>query len=181
MAEDERRDAQPADEAVKADPVREAAPTPEQVADWREKASLADEYFERLARTQADFENYRKRVRQEREELAAFAAERLVRGLLPILDNLERARDASDTADHAAWRQGVEITIRQFQDLLAKEGVEPIEAVGKPFDPRQHEAIMQAESESQEGTVLEEFQKGYRLGERVLRPSLVKVAGRPVN
>lgn len=148
----------------------------------RAKAAQADEYFERLARAQAEFDNFRKRSRAERDDLIKFAAERLVVQLLPILDNLDRALQAGggdgDTAV-TAWRQGVELTLKQFRSVLEKEGVTPIEALGKPFDPALHEAVMQEETDAAaDGTVLQELQKGYQLHGRVIRPSMVKVAKR---
>lgn len=151
-----------------------AAGTQDQSVEWKARA---DELLAALARSQADFENYRKRARQEREDTARYGVERLLKALLPVLDNLERAL-AAMPAD-GALRQGVELTSRQFGDALAREGVTPVEAVGLPFDPRLHEAVTEEESgEHPEGTVLAEFQKGYRLHDRVLRPSMVKVSKR---
>lgn len=148
-------------------------------AELAEKTALADQYFDRLARLQADFENYRRRVRQEREELAAFGAEGLIKKLLPVLDNLDRAIKAEPGAGAQAWRQGVEMTFKQFQDVLAGEGVETISAEGLPFNPTEHEAVMQVESdEHEDNTVVEELQKGYRLAGRVIRPAMVKVSRR---
>ena len=158
----------------------EVTPVERLRAELAEKTALADQHFDRLARLQADFENYRRRVRQEREELAAFAAEGLITRLLPVLDNLDRAIKAETGAGAEAWRQGVEMTLKQFQDVLAREGVETIPAEGLPFDPTAHEAVMQVESEEHEDNiVVEELQKGYRLGGRVIRPAMVKVSRRP--
>ncbi|MFZ5817715.1 MAG: nucleotide exchange factor GrpE [Bacillota bacterium] len=139
------------------------------------RAEIAD-LKERLLRAQADFENYRRRVAREKEELALYANQKLLLSFLPVLDNLERALATQPVAGDEKLRQGVELTARSFREILAKEGVTPIEAVGQPFDPNQHEAVMTEEStEHEDGTVLFEFQKGYRLGDRVIRPSMVKV------
>jgi len=134
------------------------------------------ELTDRLIRLHADFENYRRRMQREKEEVAVYANQRLLLNLLPVLDNLERALATPPTPGDERLRQGVELTARSFRDLLSKEGVTPIEAVGKPFDPNLHEAMMTDEDPQQEdGIVLAEFQKGYRLGDRVIRASLVKV------
>lgn len=136
-----------------------------------------DEWKNRAARALADLENYRRRAQRDKDEIAAYANQRLVLQMLPVLDNLERALTAAGTDESGGLREGVELIARQFRDALAKEGVVPIEAIGKPFDPNLHEAVMQVESdEYEEPTVLEEFQRGYRLNERVIRPSVVKVA-----
>jgi len=96
---------------------------------------------------------------------------------LPVLDNLDRAMGAPATPGDEKLRQGVELTARSFRDILAKEGVTAIDAVGKPFDPNFHEAVMTVESdEHEEDTVISEFQKGYQLGDRVIRPSMVQVS-----
>lgn len=136
-----------------------------------------DDWKNRAARAMADLENYRRRAERDKEEIAAYANQRLVLRMLPVLDNLERAVAAPASDDAVGYREGVDLIIRQFRDVLAKEGVTPIEAVGQPFDPHLHEAVMQVESdEHDEPIVVEEFQKGYRMGERTIRPSVVKVA-----
>ncbi|MFZ5826628.1 MAG: nucleotide exchange factor GrpE [Bacillota bacterium] len=140
-----------------------------------EAADLRD----RLLRAQADFENYRRRMQREKEETAIYANQKLLLNLLPVLDNLERALATQPTDGDEKLRQGVELTARSFREILAREGVTAIEAVGKPFDPNEHEAVMTEDSsEHEDGTVLFEFQKGYRLGDRVIRPSMVKVSKR---
>lgn len=144
----------------------------------RLQAEVAD-LSARLLRVQADFENYRRRVQREKEETILFANQRLLLNLLPILDNLERALATAPAPGDEKLRQGVELTARSFRDTLAKEGLTVIEAVGQPFDPNLHEAVMTvASAEQPEGTVLSEFQKGYRLGERVIRPSMVQVSSK---
>jgi len=135
------------------------------------------ELKERLIRSQADFENYKRRMQREKEDLAVYANQKLLLNLLPVLDNLERALTSQPVAGDEKLRQGVELTARSFREILAREGVSPIEAVGKPFDPNEHEAVMTEESsEHEDSTVIFEFQKGYRLGDRVIRPSMVKVS-----
>lgn len=142
----------------------------------RLRAELLD-LTSRLMRAQADFENYRKRVAREREELALYANQKLLLGILPVLDNLERALAVPPAPGDEKLRQGVELTARSFREILAREGLEPIEAVGQAFDPNRHEAVTTIESEEHEdGTVVMEFQKGYRLGDRVIRPSMVQVS-----
>lgn len=141
------------------------------------KTQVAD-YYARLLRLQAEFDNYRKRTIKEKEDISKYAAERLVCAILPVLDNFERAIDSAQTSqDVAAYAQGVEMIYRQLHDVLAKEGLAAIEALGQAFDPNIHEAILAVESvEYSENTVVEEVQKGYYLKDRVLRPSMVKVS-----
>lgn len=131
---------------------------------------------QQLLRVHADFENFRKRTRQEKEDLQKFATRRVLEDLLPVLDNFERALPALADASPEV-RQGMEMVHRQLAGVLQGHGVETMEPVGQPFDPRIHEAVMQEHSEGQEpGTVLEVLQKGYTLRDKVLRPAMVKVA-----
>ena len=134
-----------------------------------------DEYLEHLKRVAADFENYRKRAARDQESLVARAAERLVRELLPVLDDLERALQAAEQHEEAELEEGVRLVHRQLADALRKEGLEEIPTDGK-FDPHLHEALLAQPAEAEEGTVIEVLQKGYRLGDRVLRPARVVVA-----
>lgn len=137
-----------------------------------------EDYLGQIQRLKADFDNYRRRMMQEQARWQDQAVGQFVLQVLPVLDNLERAA-ASGNSDTAALRQGLELTLRQFRDTLEKAGVEPIEAVGQPFDPNVHEAMMRVDGEGMaEDTVLEEFQKGYMYKGQVLRPTLVKVAVR---
>jgi molecular chaperone GrpE len=137
----------------------------------REKEALQD----RLLRNAAEFDNYRKRVDRERRDLAEHTAADVLMEFLPIVDNLERALAAASEAD--PLRKGVELTLKQLLDLLRRRGVRPIEAVGADFDPNFHEAVIhEASSEHREGEVIAELQRGYLLGERLLRPAMVKVA-----
>ncbi|HEY9856310.1 MAG TPA: nucleotide exchange factor GrpE [Stenomitos sp.] len=134
-----------------------------------------------LKRLAADFENFRRRQAQEREELIKFAASRVFEHLLPVVDNFERALAGSKQAtDVQQVLTGVELIYRQMQDFLQKSGVAPMEAVGKPFDPNLHEAIAQFETtEAPDQTVLAEIQKGYYLNGKVVRHAMVQVASNP--
>jgi len=136
-----------------------------------------DALQDRLLRTAAEFDNYRKRIDRERRDLAEFAAADVLTELLPIIDNFERALQAPASPDAEAFRKGVELIHRQMLDLLRKRGVKPIEALGADFDPNFHEAVMhEASSDHREGEVMQELQRGYTLGDRLLRPAMVKVA-----
>lgn len=140
----------------------------------RERDALQD----RLLRTAAEFDNYRKRVERDRRDVADLAVADAVQDLLPIIDNLERALQAATAQD--PLRKGVELIHRQMEDLLRKRGVRSIEALGADFDPNIHQAVAHEESDThREGEVMEELQRGYRLGDRLLRASMVKVARRP--
>lgn len=139
----------------------------------REKDALQD----RLLRTVAEFDNYRKRVERERGEFAAYAAADVLADLLPIVDNLERALDTPAGSSGDAFRKGVELIHKQMLDVLRKRGVKPIEALGADFDPNVHQAVIhEASSDHREGEVIEELQRGYKIGDRLLRPAMVKVA-----
>ena len=138
----------------------------------------AEEHYQRYLRTQADFDNFRRRARAEKEEFAKYASQKLIEGLLPIVDNFDRAVAASrEQRDFESLAKGVEMIQRQLAQLLESEGLRPIEAVGQPFNPELHQAIMQvpAEEGMESGVVVEELQKGYMLKEKVIRPSMVKV------
>jgi molecular chaperone GrpE len=141
-----------------------------------EAEAARDEYLELLQRVQADFENYRKRAVREQERLVAHAHERLVRELLPVLDDLERALEAAERHEEATLVEGVELVEKSLRKALAKEGLSEIPTDG-PFDPHVHEALLTQPSEQAEpGSVLEVVQRGYRLGEKVVRPARVIVA-----
>ncbi|MDQ6713965.1 MAG: nucleotide exchange factor GrpE [Candidatus Dormibacteraeota bacterium] len=133
--------------------------------------------FARYQRLAADFENYKRRTRQELADRTQYANEELLRKLLPIFDNLRRALEHAPEGIDRNWFDGLRMVVRQFEDTLQSQGVSPIRAVGEKFDPAQHEAIAREETDDhEEGTIVEEMQPGYRLHERVLRPTLVKVA-----
>ena len=134
-----------------------------------------DEYLNDLKRVAAEFENYRKRVLRDQESLVARAHERLVKELLPVLDDLERALAAAEEHEEAKLEEGVRLVHRELDDALAREGLAEIETDGQ-FDPHVHEALLSQPSSEEEGTVIEVVQKGYKLGDRVLRPARVVVA-----
>jgi molecular chaperone GrpE len=144
----------------------------------QEARSERDRYQDLWTRARADFENFRKRVEREREEETTRAGAAMARDILPVLDNLERA--LADTSVSGPFRDGVALIHRQLKDVLARAGLEPIEALGETFDPVYHEAVVTERTPRFEhNRILEEIQKGYRFRGRVLRPSLVKVALRP--
>jgi molecular chaperone GrpE len=152
----------------------DASGTPDESGELRrERDALQD----RLLRTAAEFDNYRKRVDRDRRELSEFAAADALVDMLPIIDNLERALQTPPSGESDGLRKGVELIHRQMLDLLRKRGAKPIEALGADFDPNIHQAVVHEPSDQhREGEVMEELQRGYRLGERLLRPAMVKVA-----
>ena len=133
------------------------------------------EIEDRLLRVAADFDNYKKRVAREREEYVALANERLVKELLPILDDLERALDAVGQHEEATVEEGVRLVHRSLAGLLERNGVREIATEGR-FDPHVHEALLSQPSEAEEGSVIDVVQKGYTLGDRVVRPARVVIA-----
>jgi molecular chaperone GrpE len=159
------------DDAVPDDPATLRA----QLEEMRHRANTEHEAY---LRALADFSNYKRRTDEEKERLRGIVNENLLLGLLPIVDNFERAlQSASTTKDYEKLVTGVNAILRQMQDFLTKEGVTPIDATGQPFDPNYHNAVLRHETtEYPENTVVEELQKGYTRGDRVLRPSMVKVA-----
>jgi molecular chaperone GrpE len=145
-----------------------------QIQVLKDKLEEADNRYLRL---QADFDNFRRRTRLDLEASEKYRAQKLITDLLPALDNFERAMQVeADNEQTKALLQGMDMVYRSLVDALKKEGVEPIEAVGKEFDPHQHQAVMQGENENfGSNIVTDEFQKGYLLKDRVIRPSMVKV------
>ena len=141
---------------------------------------LIEEANNRHLRLAADFDNFKKRVRQERLELLQYASASLAERLLPVLDDFERVLEHAPEGIDSNWLKGVRMTVQKLQDALQSVGVETIEAVGAPFDPKLHEAIGTEESADQpEDTVVKELRRGYRIHDRVLRPALVSVARTP--
>ena len=134
-----------------------------------------DEYLDALQRLKAEFDNYRKRVAREEAVLAARASERLVRELVPILDDLERALEAATEHEEAKLEEGVRLVHRSLAEALAKEGLAEIATDGV-FDPHTQEALLSQPSEAEEGTIIQVVQKGYTLGDRVLRPARVVIS-----
>ena len=174
-------DTEPQDAAPQAaggqDAVSEGAPAARAVDELADARRERDDFYDRLLRKTADFENYRKRVERERREMAQYAAGDVLEALLPVVDDFERALQVNSGADAAAYRKGIELIYRQLQDLLARRGVTPVDTVGKPFDPRFHQAVTYESSPGRaEGEVIEEVRRGYTHGDRLLRPAMVKVA-----
>jgi molecular chaperone GrpE len=154
---------------------------PEEDAVAEELAQLKAEYeerYDRMLRTIADYENSKKRAEREKEEFLKYAVEGFVKELIPTLDSIRRAIESTtESKDFDSLSEGVQLIHKQLLDLLDKRGVMPIEAVGEPFDPTLHEAIMHIESDDvPENAVIQEFQRGYTLHGRVIRPSMVSVS-----
>jgi molecular chaperone GrpE len=137
-----------------------------------------DEYLDALQRLKAEFDNYRKRVARDQHEVAARAHERLVKELVPILDDLERALEAVTQHEEAQLEEGVRLVHRSLGDLLAREGLTEVETTGK-FDPHTQEALLSQPSSEEEGSVIQVLQKGYSLGDRVVRPARVVISAGP--
>lgn len=152
-----------------------AASSPEELAAANEKLTAEiSERDARYLRLQADFENFRRRTRQEKEELAAVVTQSFLKDMLPLLDNFERALTADKEA--GSFHQGVEMIYKQMVEALKKHGLEYIETAGKKFDPNFHEAVMRVQnSELEDDTIALEMQKGYMAKGRVIRPSMVQV------
>jgi molecular chaperone GrpE len=172
-------DIQASDRAVDGDDTERAGDTPVAEADElmraiEERESLRD----RLLRTTAEFDNYRKRVERERREFVERAAEGVLLDVLPVVDDLERALAAETNGEGAeAYRRGVELIHKQLMDLLTRRGVKPIEVLGKEFDPHLHQAVSSEPAEGRaDGEVIAELRRGYTLGDRLLRPAMVKVS-----
>jgi molecular chaperone GrpE len=178
-----------------ATPVVPATLSPEQLEDLKIRAAKADENWDRLLRTTADFENFKKRAAREKVESAQYASFSLLQKLLPVLDNFEMALAAAQTATAArpggpaaegdklaSLQSGVLMIQQQLKSALVETGLEEIDATGKPFDPNFHEAISQQESaDVAEGNVLQQLRKGYKFKERLLRAATVVVAKPPAD
>ncbi len=148
--------------------------TAQEPVDQREQ--LIAELEQRMIRLHADFDNYRKRTQREREEQAIWVEAELVRKLLPVLDNFERALEAMP--EEQSWAEGVKLVYRQLLDVLTQQGL-TLTDCGQPFDPNLHEAVMRDDSGTEpDGTILQELQRGYQYKGKLLRPSMVKVANR---
>lgn len=149
--------------------------TNSELADLQQKYDTLNQQYLRLA---ADFDNYRKRQAQEREELLKFGTENALKKMIEVLDNFERGKKALENVeDCAKVKESFDLVHKQVFDALTKLGLEVIETEGKPFDPNFHDAVMQTPtSEHPEHTIINELQKGYKMGDKVLRPALVNVA-----
>lgn len=172
-----------ADAPAETNPVEGAALSPEQIEDLKKRAAKGDENWERLLRTTADFENFKKRAAREKTESAQYATASLLTKVLPVLDNFEMALTAAQAAKDeklASLQSGVTMIQQQLRSILSEAGLEEIDAAGKPFDPTFHEAVSQQESaEVPEDHVLQQLRKGYKFKDRLLRPATVVVAKKP--
>ena len=161
----------------------EAPLTPQQIEELKQKAAKADEHWDRLLRTTADLENFKKRAARERQEAIKFANVSLLEKLIPALDNLEMALAAANNAEiHSleSLKTGIAMICNQLKAALADTGLEEIDATNQPFDPNLHEAVSHQESaDVPEGQVLQQLRKGYKLRERLIRPASVVVARKP--
>ncbi len=159
--------------------------TPEQLTELQARAAKADEHWDRLLRTAADLENFKKRAARERHEVAQSSAAALIQKLLPVLDHFEMAQAAAQTAEVpqggiASLQDGIAMIQQQLKSILTEAGLEEVNANGQPFDPTVHEAVMQMETpDAPEGQVVQQIRKGYKLHDQLLRPAAVVVAKKP--
>jgi molecular chaperone GrpE len=164
-------------------PVEPTTVTPEQLEELKARAAKADEHWERLLRTTADFDNFKKRAAREKQEAIRFANEALIEKLVPVLDNFEMAINAAKAAGNEtaqSMQTGITMIQQQLKAALVEAGLEEIDAAGQKFDPNWHEAVSQQETtEVPEGHVVQQLRKGYKLRERLLRPATVVVAKQP--
>jgi molecular chaperone GrpE len=167
----------PIEERLEARIAQERATGAARTAEADPAVAEANNRYLRLA---ADFENYKKRMRQEQVDVRQYAASELIARLLPALDDLRNALEHKPAGVDPAWAKGIELGVRKLEEAMGAHGLEPIESVGTAFDPKLHEAIGHEESsEHPDDTVVSELRRGYRIHDRVLRPSLVKVSRRP--
>jgi molecular chaperone GrpE len=171
---DERLETPAADDPAADAPQEQATGTTDVAQVTKER----DDYYDRLLRKTAEFDNYRKRIDRERQQLAESAAADLIKDLLPLVDDMECALKADAGSEAAApIRKGVELIHKQLLDTLRKRGVTPVDALNTDFDPHFHMAVAYEPAEGRrDGEVIEEFSRGYMLGDRLLRPAMVKVA-----
>jgi molecular chaperone GrpE len=157
----------------------------DEIADLKDRAAKADDHWQRLLRTTADFENFKKRATREKQDSIKYANESLLQKLIPVLDNFDMALSAAQAAsgDSAQSLQtGINMIYQQLKNTLTETGLEEVDATGKTFDPNLHEAVSQKETtEAPEGTVVQQMRKGYKLRERLLRPASVVVAKKPAS
>ena len=163
--------------------VQDLTVTADQLEELKERAAKADENWERLLRTTADFENFKKRAAREKQDAIRFGNESLLQKLVPVLDHFDMALSAAQSAGADAAKplqDGIQMVYQQLRNALVEAGLEEVDAAGKPFDPNLHEAVAQVETtEVPEGQVVQQLRKGYKLRERLLRPASVVVAKRP--
>ncbi len=165
-------------------PVEPSTVTDQQLEELKQRAAKADENWDRLLRTTADFDNYKKRAAREKAEASRFANEGLLQKLIPVLDSFDMALAAAQSVQGAALESlqtGITMVHQQLKGVLIQAGLEEVDAMGKTFDPNLHEAVSQQETaEAPEGQVVQQLRKGYKLRERLLRPASVVVAKQPV-
>jgi molecular chaperone GrpE len=183
---DDVMDKQPAGADPASEPLMPVEPetlNAEQLEELKQRAAKADEHWERLLRTTADLDNYKKRAAREKQDAVKFANENLLQKLVPVLDTFDMALAAtnnSQTDAVQALQTGVRMVYQQLKTALQDAGIEEIDATGKPFDPNLHEAVSQQETTAvPEGQVMQQLRKGYKLRERLLRPATVVVAKAP--
>jgi molecular chaperone GrpE len=168
---------QPAEPLVSIEPQTVSA---EQLEELKTRASKADEHWDRLLRTTADFDNFRKRAVREKQEAIRYANESLMEKLVPVLDNFDMAMAAVPAGSGdgiQSVREGIAMIHQQLKNALSEAGLEEVDAAGQPFDPRWHEAVSQVETdEVPEGQIVQQLRKGYKLRDRLLRPAGVVVA-----
>jgi len=175
-----------ADSAVETEPLvhlEAGTVTDGQLEELKERASKADENWERLVRTTADFENFKKRAAREKQDAIRYANESLLQKLVTVLDNFDMALSAAQTGQTEAAQSlqtGINMIYQQLKNVLVESGLEEVDATGKAFDPNLHEAVSQKETtEAPEGHVIQQLRKGYKLRDRLLRPASVVVAKSP--
>ncbi|MCU0786140.1 MAG: nucleotide exchange factor GrpE [Verrucomicrobia bacterium] len=164
-------------------PVSPATLTTEQLEELKARAAQADDFWDRLLRATADFENFKKRAARERQDAVKYASEALIQKLISVLDNFDMAQAAAQSGPAQGTQSlqaGIAMIQQQFKSVLAEAGVEEVDATGKPFNPNLHEAVSQQETaDIPEGHVIQQLRKGYKLRERLLRPATVIVAKTP--
>jgi molecular chaperone GrpE len=163
-------------------PVDAASLTVEQLDELKQRASKADENWDRLLRTTADFDNYKKRAIREKQDAIRFANENLLEKLVPVLDSFDMALNAAQSQGEVgeSLKTGISMVYQQMKSALTEAGLEEVDATGKAFDPNLHEAVSQQESaQLPEGQVVQQLRRGYKLRERLLRPATVIVSKRP--
>ena len=164
-------------------PTEPAALTPAQLDDLKTRAAKADEHWDRLVRTTADFDNFKKRAAREKQESVRYANEALMEKLVTVLDNLDMAISAAQNGSgdaNSPLRAGIAMVQQQFKSILTEAGLEEMDATGRTFDPHSHEAVSERETtDVPEGQVLQQLRKGYKLRDRLLRPASVIVAKKP--
>ena len=161
-------------EPAEGEPAQTTTETPDALAELQRER---DELYDRLLRKTAEFDNYRKRIDRERREQADQTVTRFLEELLTVVDDFDRALTVESERDTAAYRKGVELIHAKLHDMLRRQGVKPIEALGADFDPNLHQAVIHEPSpDHREGEVIGELRRGYLIGDKLLRPAMVKVA-----